>query len=73
MSGLVESKQFCVIIIEFSPKSSGSYNIHLPCSLNHSSSSQIHLQLIAFCSAPELSLENNGEIYFPPSYLGVYS
>eukprot|EP00828_Plagiopyla_frontata_P018328 TRINITY_DN2353_c0_g1_i13.p1 TRINITY_DN2353_c0_g1~~TRINITY_DN2353_c0_g1_i13.p1 ORF type:complete len:916 (-),score=111.90 TRINITY_DN2353_c0_g1_i13:56-2803(-) len=73
MSGLVESKQFSVIIVEFTPKTSGSYNIHLPCSLNHSSSSQITLQLIAFCSSAQLTLENNGEIYFPPSYLGVYS
>ena len=36
-------------------------------------SSNIKLSLIGICTQPELELENEGKLYFTPTFTGVYS
>ena len=33
----------------------------------------MHINVFGYCSEPKISLQNEGKIYFPPSYTGVYS
>ena len=36
-------------------------------------SNQLHIHLYGHSFEPQLSLQNSGKIYFPPSYIGVIS
>lgn len=71
--GIVQGKTFSIVIIEFNPKLAKSYNQTLACSLNHNMGSTLHISVFGYCSEPKISLQNDGKIYFPPSYTGVYS
>ena len=71
--GIVEGKSFSIIILEFNPKSSKVYNQNLACSLNHNMGHLLHINVFGYCSDPKISIQNDGKIYFPPSYTGVYS
>jgi len=71
--GLIEGKSFNLISFEFSPKEAKTYAHAISCTLNHNMSDQIHFKLFGFCFEPRLQLQNNGEIYFPPSFTGVVS
>jgi len=71
--GIVEGKSFSIIIFEFCPTEAKLYNSTISCQLNQNASNQLHFYLAGFCSEPELVLQNEGKIVFPPSYIGVYS
>ncbi|EGR30025.1 hypothetical protein IMG5_144000 [Ichthyophthirius multifiliis] len=71
--GIIQAKSFIILTIEFIPSEYKAYNNTLSCYLNHNASNILNLHLHGFCSKPKLSLQNEGKIYFPPSYTGVYS
>lgn len=57
----------------FKPKEVKFYNSQLVCTLNHSPSNKLSISCSAVCSAPQLKIENQGKVYFPPAYAGLYS
>ena len=69
--GIVEGKSFSIIILEFNPKAAKGFQQSLTCSLNHNLGSLMHINVFGYCSEPKISLQNEGKIYFPPSYTGV--
>ncbi|CAD8141208.1 unnamed protein product [Paramecium octaurelia] len=71
--GLIFGKSSQMIIVEFVPVENKAYNQTLVCHMNHQSSNQITLQAIGYCSTPSLKLQNDGKVFFPPSFVGVYS
>ena len=71
--GIIEGKSFCLIILEFNPKLPKTYSAKLTCSLNHYMGNLITIHVFGYCSEPKLNLQNEGKIYFPPSFTGVYS
>ena len=71
--GLIVGKSFQLLVVEFVPKEIRAYQQTLSCHLNHQMSNQIHLQCYGYCSSPSLELQNEGKIFFPPSFTGVYS
>lgn len=71
--GLVEGKAFQVIIMEFSPSTAKIYAGSLSCSLNHNLSEQLTFKLLGYCCEPKLELQNEGQVFFPPSFTGVMS
>ena len=71
--GIVEGKSFGIIILEFNPQLAKGYNQNLTCSLNHNLGHLLHINVFGYCSEPKVFLQNDGKIYFPPSYTGVYS
>lgn len=72
-SGIVEGKSFFILTIEFKPTEYKAYNNILSCNLNHNSSNMMHLYTHGYCSKPKLQFQNDGKIYFPPSFTGVCS
>ena len=71
--GLILGKSFVILTLEFIPKEHKAYNINLTCHLNHNHSNSHHLSLHGYCSEPKLELQNEGKVYFPPSFTGVFS
>ncbi|KAL4426641.1 hypothetical protein ABPG74_018719 [Tetrahymena malaccensis] len=72
-AGMVEGKSFFIVTIEFRPTEYKAYNNVLTCSLNNNSSTTLNLYTHGYCSKPKLHLQNEGKVYFPPSFTGVYS
>ena len=72
--GLIEPKGFCLIGLEFTPSDYKTYKSTVSISLNDMpGSNNIKLHLTGICTEPELSLENNGKLFFTPTSVGVYS
>lgn len=70
--GLIESKSFNLIIIEFCPKEIKSFNFPLKVVFNHDPHSISTINLYGLCSDPEIEIENTTEeIYFSPSFIGI--
>jgi len=71
--GLIEGNSFNVVCFEFTPKEPKTYFQSISCSLNHNFSDQISFKLYGYCFEPKLEIQNNGDVYFPSSYIGVVS
>lgn len=71
--GIIEGNSFNIVCFEFTPKEPRTYSHVISCSLNHNLSDQVTFKLHGYCFEPHLELQNNGEIYFPPSFTGVVS
>ncbi|KAM3137891.1 hypothetical protein pb186bvf_009972 [Paramecium bursaria] len=71
--GLITGKSSQILILEFVPLENKAYNQNLTCHMNHQSSNQISLNVVGYCSSPCLKLQNEGKVFFPPSFVGVYS
>ncbi len=71
--GLIPGHQFGIIVFEFNPQSIKQYHEQTSCSFNHMASNQLHIHLYGHSFEPLLKLQNEGKIYFPPSYTGVIS
>lgn len=71
--GLIEGRSFALICFEFSPRTAQSYSFVTQCFLNHSASFQTKLQLLGYCYMPTISLDGEGKIYYPPTFMGVAS
>ena len=73
LCGLIEGKSFQVVLFEFCPNAAKPFNLALHCSLNHNLSEQIAFKLFGYSCEPKLELQNEGQIFFPPSFAGVMS
>lgn len=73
LHGLIEGKSFQVIIFEFCPNAAKPFLCALSCSLNHNLSEQLSFKLFGYSCEPKLELQNEGQIFFPPSFAGVMS
>lgn len=71
--GIIEGKSFNLVTFEFSPKEVKNYTHSISCCLNHNLSDQLTFKLYGFCFEPKISLQNEGQIFFPPSFIGVAS
>ena len=73
VQGLVQGKSFKILTIQFQPKETKIYQSQLVCSLNHNSSNKLTINCNGICGQPSLQIENQGKVYFPPAYAGLYS
>ncbi|EAR97146.2 MSP (major sperm protein) domain protein (macronuclear) [Tetrahymena thermophila SB210] len=71
--GLIQPKQFILLVIQFAPQKAKKYEYSINIVLNHNNSNIKPLSLYGFCSEPLVDIENDGKLFFPPSFLGVYS
>ncbi|KAL4441714.1 hypothetical protein ABPG74_008711 [Tetrahymena malaccensis] len=71
--GLIQPKQFVLLVIQFAPQKAKKYENQINIVLNHNNSNLKPLSLYGFCSEPLIDIENNGKLFFPPCFLGVYS
>jgi hypothetical protein len=69
--GLIEPKGFSIVALEFSPKEYKIYRSSLSISLNDLPGANTKLSLTGICTEPELRLENQGRIFFAPTFTGV--
>ena len=69
--GLIEPKGFVVVALEFTPKDYKLYNSTVNISLNDLPGSGAKLNLVGICTEPQLFLENEGKLYFAPTFTGV--
>ena len=73
IGGMIAGKSSQIILFEFSPRETKVYHTSISCSFNHNLSNMVSFKLYGFCCQPKMDLQNNGEIYFPPSFMGVIS
>ena len=70
--GLIASKSFHLICLEFSPKDTTIYRFPLQIIFNHDSSNTKTIMLNGLCTDPVIEVEGiKDEIYFAPCYLGI--
>ena len=70
--GLIASKSFHLICLEFSPKDTTVYRFPLQIIFNHDSSNTKTIMLNGLCTDPVIEVEGiKDEIYFAPCYLGI--
>ena len=70
--GLIPSKSFHLICIEFSPKETTVYRFPLRIVFNHDSQNMKTIMLNGLCTDPVIDIEGlHHEMYFPPSYVGI--
>ena len=70
--GLIASKSFHLICIEFSPKDTTIYRFPLNIIFNHDSLNKKTIMLNGLCTDPVIEIEGiKNEIYFPPCYVGI--
>ncbi len=72
-TGLIEGKSFGLVCFEFSPRVQQSYSFVTQCVLNHTAAYETKLQLVGYCYVPTISIEGEGKIYYPPTFMGVAS
>ncbi len=71
-NGIVESKNFNMILIEFCPYEVKSYIHPLKIIFNHDSMNMHTILLYGVCSDPNIEVEGvNDELFFPPSFVGI--
>ena len=70
--GLISSKSFHLICLEFSPKDTTVYRFPLHIIFNHDSSNTKIIMLNGLCTDPVIEIEGiKDEIYFAPCYVGI--
>ena len=70
--GLIPSKSFHLICVEFSPKEATVYRFPLRIIFNHDSQNMKTVMLNGLCTDPVIDIEGlQNEMYFPPSYVGI--
>jgi hypothetical protein len=70
--GIIEGHRFKLIFFKFTPREPSLYSHIAHCKLNNSVD-VIKIKLIGYCCQPSLEIDNNGQVFFPPSYVGVFS
>lgn len=71
--GLIQGKSFALVCFEFSPKSANYWSFTSQCVLNYTYTNVQNIHLSGKCFKPEVSLNNKGKLFFPPTYTGVSS
>mgnify|MGYP003880634599 FL=1 len=69
--GLIEGRSFQVIIFEFTPTQPKPFTTTIACSLNHNLGEQLSFKLFGYSCEPKLEIQNEGQLFFPPSFAGV--
>ena len=70
--GLISSKSFHLICLEFSPKDTTVYRFPLHIIFNHDSTNTKTIMLNGLCTDPVIEIEGvKDEIYFAPCYVGI--
>lgn len=70
--GLIEGHKFKLIFFKFAPKQPCLTTHTMYCRLNNAID-VIKVRLTGYCCKPLLQIDNNCQIFFPPSFLGVHS
>ena len=71
-NGLIPSKSFHLICVEFSPKEPTVYRFPLRIIFNHDSQNTKTVTLNGLCTDPVIDIEGiKSEMYFAPTYLGI--
>lgn len=71
-NGLIPSKTFNLVCVEFCPKEVNLYKFPMKIVFNHDSQNMHTVMLHGLCVDPLLEIEGiNDELYFPPSYIGI--
>jgi hypothetical protein len=71
--GLIQGKSFALICYEFHPKSANHWSFTSQCVLNYTFTNVQNIHLSGKCFKPEITLDNKGKLFFPPTYTGVSS
>jgi hypothetical protein len=70
--GLIPSKSFHLVCVEFSPKDTTVYRFPLRIIFNHDSQNMKTVMINGLCTDPVIEVEGiQNEMYFPPSYVGI--
>jgi hypothetical protein len=70
--GLIHSKSFNLICVEFCPREVNYYKFPLKIVFNHDSQNMHSILLSGLCVDPIIEVEGiREEVYFPPSYVGI--
>lgn len=70
--GLIDGHKFKIIFFKFSPKVPCLQTHTMHCRLNNAID-VIRVKLTGYCCQPKLEIDNNCQIFFPPSFIGVHS
>ena len=70
--GIVEGHKFKIIFFKFAPKEPELIERVFHCRLNNAID-VIRIKLTGYCCRPLLEIDNNSQVFFPPSFLGVHS
>ena len=70
--GIIEGHRFKIIFLRFSPDEPRVFEKVLNCRLNNAID-VIRIRLTGYCCNPNLVIDNNNQVFFPPSFLGVHS
>jgi hypothetical protein len=71
-SGLIQSKAFNIVCVEFCPREVNIYKFPLKIIFNHDNQNMHTIILHGICVDPIIEIEGiKDEIYFPPSYVGI--
>ncbi len=71
-NGIVHSKSFNMILVEFCPSEIKSYIYPLKIIFNHDAMNMHTIFLNGVCSDPNIEVEGiNEELFFPPSFVGI--
>ena len=70
--GLIKENSFQMILIRILTTEYGLFEDDLLIKFNNLNEIN-KIKIIGFCSYPNIELENENKLFFPPSYLGVYN
>jgi hypothetical protein len=70
--GIVEGHRFKIIFFRFSPKEPELIEKVFHCRLNNAID-VVRIKLTGYCCQPKLEIDNNSQLFFPPSFIGVHS
>ena len=71
--GLIQPKSFAIIAVEFTPTEYKIYTSIVSVHLNDMPGANTKIVLVGTCTSPEIELENEGKIFFAPTFTGVYT
>ena len=71
--GLINPEESALIAVKFSPTQAKNYHHSLRCVFNNSPTDCIDTTLLGTGSLPLITLENNGQLYFKPTCIGMVS
>eukprot|EP00736_Rhodelphis_marinus_P012525 Rmarinus@m.24524 len=70
-AGMVEPRETQLLVFSFKPRSGKLYHTTMKCVLNNSEAASTTITLIGLGSIPKLETENDGRLYFKPTFVGA--
>ena len=71
--GLIEPKSFAIVAVQFTPSEYKTYNSTINVHLNDMPGANTKINFVGTCTAPNIEFGNKGQIFFAPTFTGVYT